>query len=112
MKEDTMHTFQEEPTQPSPASTPAAVEPDATASEPAAQPEMKRTFVWALLELEHDTDEADADLYVFEALDNGVFKDTLKARARDFGSSLRVLAVQTDLVLMQLLRWAADRCKE
>ncbi len=69
---------------------------------------MKRTRVWVLLELEHNTDDADAELFVSEFLHEGVLQDHIHGRAFDFGRELDVTAAHSDVDLESLQEWALE----
>jgi hypothetical protein len=71
--------------------------------ENAPYPELpNRTRVWVLLELEHNTDHADAKLFVSEFLDTRELQDAIRERAFGFGRDLRVTAAHSNLDLDSL----------
>ena len=69
---------------------------------------MRRTRVWVLLELEHGTNDADAEELVSKVLDNGALQDAINDRGQLVGPAVQVTAALSDLSPEPLQHWAEE----
>jgi hypothetical protein len=67
-----------------------------------------RTLVWVVLEIEHNTDHADAELFVSEFLQKGELQQAIQERAAGFGRELRVTDAHSDLDVESLQERARE----
>ncbi len=79
---------------------------NATAAAPS--PGIKRTKVWIVLEIEHDTYDEDLDLLVFQVLDMDIFQDALHDHGRSRCRNVNVTTAFSDVDLERLQRFAGD----